>query len=435
MTIPTPVANYIRRVTRGASPLHTEKLSSAELKSFGVFLGGFSNPPTPAQARLLSQWDVVVLNPLESGVFEALSSHGSSSVHRLGRLNVRTVAKSTKSMSSDEIIAALGMVINTITKCFNNPQGSGSPYTGVLLADFIDHFQPPVLNELVKYIDALGLGAWLEVSAPDFLPQRQCRDINFGSIAGIVYRNGTIRTDGDRQNFHQMAPMRATQRAVAAQRVPHGPPMMLWETIHDEFHHQYAVTARSFNWCRFNSALPWIGSSSALNDAEAATTQSITEKPLGALMWLKDDNNMNAHNIWRANDKVSDRDQNCASWVLTSHDRSPTKRVPISTRMIPCMLLFPTSRPSFDFCRPTTHAMPKHRRTILATMVGIRRRSRTLIRTRYRFLLVVMTLLVSAASSLVLKCPQTRSRNWCRRSATSRICRCSTVFPRRTCTR
>lgn len=101
-----------------------------------------------------------------------------------------------------------------------------------------------------------------------------------------------------------MSPMRIVQRAVAAQRVPHGPPMMLWETIDDGVQLNYAVVQRSFNWAGFNSALPWVGSASALTDVDAARTHSVREKPLGALMWMKNDKNMKAHNIWRANDKV-----------------------------------------------------------------------------------------------------------------------------------
>ncbi|KAF2017682.1 glycosyltransferase family 4 protein [Aaosphaeria arxii CBS 175.79] len=305
VTVPAAVARYLNRLRSSVRPLSIQKESTSELKSFGVYLGNFSSPPTPAQARLLTQWDVVVLNPLEQGVVNVLNSHKSTSVHTLGRLNVRSLAESESSTSSDEIIRSLGLVVDAITKHFKSSQDAYSPFTGVLLANFSEHFQGPILNELVRYISALGLGVWLEMSPPVYLTERQALDINMKSIQGIVYRNATTRSDGDRQNFHQMEAMRTVQRAVAAQRVPHGPPVMTWETIDDGVEHQYAVTQRSFNWARFNSALPWIGTTSALVDADIAAAQTVTEQPLGALMWLKGDKNMKAHNIWRENDVIT----------------------------------------------------------------------------------------------------------------------------------
>ena len=96
---------------------------------------------------------------------------------------------------------------------------------------------------------------------------------------------------------------RTAMRAIAAQRVPHGPPLMIWETVDDNVKLQYAVVQRSFSWCRYNSALCWIGSAAALTDAAVSAATS-SEKPLGALMWLKNEDNMRAHDLWRSNDQV-----------------------------------------------------------------------------------------------------------------------------------
>ena len=290
----------------GVKPL-TVARSSEELKSFGVYLGTFDYPATSAQARLLSQWDVVVLNPLASGVTDAISSCAYASPQVLGRLDVQSLMVSERGSNEEQTIRSIRILEETVTTFFKGAGSADSPFTAVLLANFVDHFSPPVLNELVGYINSLGYTVWLEISmtSPGHLSDAQCRGINMRSINGIIYRNGTIRSDGQQQDFHQMSPMRTAMRAIAAQRVPHGPPMFLWETVEDECEHQYAVTQRSFNWCRFNSAICWIGSASALLDAEAAKLHTISEKPLGALMWMKNDKNMKAHNIWCANDKVS----------------------------------------------------------------------------------------------------------------------------------
>jgi hypothetical protein len=212
--------------------------------------------------------------------------------------------KSDCSSNSDEVIRSLGIVAATLTTYFKNQNGEQSPFTGVLLADCHSHFQPAVLNEIAKYLNGLGLDLWLELSPPAYLTERQACSINMKFIRGIVYRNGTIRPDGDRQNYFQMTEMRTTMRAVAAQRVSHGPPIIMWETIDDGMKLQYAVVQRTFSWCRYNSALCWIGHEDALSDADAAATRTVAAKPLGALMWLKDEDVMKAHDLWRSNNQV-----------------------------------------------------------------------------------------------------------------------------------
>ncbi|KAF2029230.1 glycosyl transferase [Setomelanomma holmii] len=304
VTVPKSVAQHLARLQRGAKPIAAARTTSEESKSFGVFLGAFDYPTTPAQARLLSQWDVVVLNPLASGVTDALSTCAYASPQVLGRLDVRSLMESERGSNEEQIIRSIRILDETITNFFRTGNAMESPFTAVLLANSSDHFSSPVLNGLVTYINALGFAVWLEMAPPEYLSDAQCRAINMKSIGGIVYRNGTIRRDGEQQDFHQMGAMRTAMRAVAAQRVPTGPPMMLWETINDGYEHQYAVTQRSFSWCRYNSALSWIGSASALTNAEVAAVQTVSEAPLGALMWMKNDKNMKAHNVWRANDKI-----------------------------------------------------------------------------------------------------------------------------------
>lgn len=273
-----------------------------------MFLGSFDNPPTFAQTRLLSKWDVLILNPLKDGVLEALATCQPTSTHMLGRLDVKALANADSSSHSEEVIKCLFVLSQTMVTYF---EGTGvtsqSPFTGVLLADFQTHFQPAVLNSVAKYINGLGLDVWLEMGPPGYLSERHARDINMELIRGIVCRNGTIRRDGDRQNYFQMTEMRTAMRLIAAQRVVHGPPLMLWETVDTVLDLQYAVVQRSFNWCRFNSALVWIGSEAALFDADSAAALTVAEKPLGALMWMKNEDNLKAHDVWRANDQVSQK--------------------------------------------------------------------------------------------------------------------------------
>lgn len=306
MTISRPVAKHISRLKQSAKSLAIARSSTEELNSFGVYLGSFDSPATPDQARLLSEWDVVALDPLARGVADAVAACAYASPQVLGRLDVRSLMESERGTNGEQTIRSIRILDETISSYFKGSGNSNSPFTAVLLANFVEHFSPQVLNELVGYINLLGYAVWLEMamSGPGYVSGPQCRDIDMKFIGGVIYRNGTIRHDGGQQDFHQMGPMRAAQRAIAAQRVAHGPPMMLWETVDDHVEHQYAVTQRCFNWCLFNSALCWIGNASALVDAQEARIHTVTEKPLGALMWMKNDKNMQAHNIWRANDEV-----------------------------------------------------------------------------------------------------------------------------------
>ena len=219
---------------------------------------------------------------------------------------MKTLANSDGSSQSEEVIRCLFVLSQTMITHFQSEHGGAqSPFSGVLLSNFEMHLQPAVLNSVAKYINGLGLDVWLEMAPPGYLSERHARDINMELIRGIVCRNGTIRRDGDRQNFFQMTEMRTAMRIIAAQRVVHGPPMFIMEVIDDGVELQYAAVQRSFNWCRYNSALVWIGPEAALHDAETAAALTVAEKPLGALMFLKNDDLMKAHDIWRSNDQVS----------------------------------------------------------------------------------------------------------------------------------
>ena len=101
-----------------------------------------------------------------------------------------------------------------------------------------------------------------------------------------------------------MTEMRTAMRVVAAQKPIGGSTIAMWETVDDEVELAHDVIQRSFKWCNYNSAMCWIGPRAALTDAEIASARTVANEPLGALMWLKGDEVIKAHDIWRLNDKV-----------------------------------------------------------------------------------------------------------------------------------
>jgi hypothetical protein len=272
-------------------------------KSFGVFLGCFSHPPTPGQARLLSQWDLFVLDPLQRGVLDAISSP-ETSAQVLGRLDVSSVVKADRSCSDEEVIRSLRIISQTLVASFKRPDDLRSPFTGILLAKWQKHFHPVVFNELVKHVNNIGLDVYLELSSPDFLTEEECSGIDLSLTKGIICRNGSMLPNGDRRNYFQMAELRRAQRAAARQPHKRGSNFLIWETLDDDVEVSHAVVKRSFNWCRFNNALSWIGSRAALTNADLAARETIAGEPLGALMWLKEESVLKSHDAWRLNDTV-----------------------------------------------------------------------------------------------------------------------------------
>lgn len=319
------MAKYLDHLNSNKECLSVHEKLTEEPKSFGVFLGAFDSPPTAAQRALLSKWDVIVLNPLQEGVMNVLETRQSSSTHVVGRVDIQALADNSATSSSEGVVQILSALAETLRTQFRSQ--TPTAFTGILLANFSAHLQPVVLNKTIGYVNNLGLDVWLEIdtSPAACLTQRECRDIKMDTVRGLVYRNGTIRRDGDYQNYFHMSEMRTAMRAIAAQRSRSF--MMMWETLDDGVKAKYAIVQRSFNWTQFNSTLCWIGSESSLIDADVAAEHTVNSKPLGGLMWLKDENVMAAHNYWRANNQVREIYQ---KWYL------------LDVYILPCRL---TSRP------------------------------------------------------------------------------------------
>ncbi|KAL4804605.1 hypothetical protein BDV18DRAFT_153061 [Aspergillus unguis] len=299
--VPPSIAQYIARLKKETPSQRRPSFIPPEPQSFGVYFGSFTNPPSESQIQILSQWDAVVLDPIQTGVLDALA-FGTASTHVIARLDVRALVESD--MSDDQVVCAIGKVIGVLKTHLTRPGDAQSLFNAVLLADSHSYFQPVVLNEVVKLINHLGLDVWLEVAPPDYLPESTCREIDMTRIRGMVYRNGTILPTGDRRDYFQMERMRTVMRVVAAQKPMGESTVVMWETIDDEVELQHHVVHRSYKWCNYNSAMSWIGPQAALIDASVAVATTAHE-PIAALTWMKDERTINAHDIWRQNEIIS----------------------------------------------------------------------------------------------------------------------------------
>ena len=320
--VPRNVVRYLEELKLNARSIthhhhhhHHYQGSIKKPKNFGAFLGKFSIIPTEAERRLLSQWDLLIVDPYQQGVHQVLQL--STSAQRLGRLDVASIIRPSSHSSKPDLLESLTVFVQRLTTSFVQSGESRSPLTGVVLANWQTSFPPLVCNALLKFIGALGLTVYLELSPPAYLKEEEYRQLDLEAVEGVVCRNGTILPNGDRRNYYQMTEMREALRSVARQSTIKSTTVMMWEVLEDDVQLDHGIAKRSSNWCRYNSAISWIGSQSALMNAETAATLTIAGEPLGALMWLKEDETVLLHDRWRLNDSISKQ----SFWDEVIYDR------------------------------------------------------------------------------------------------------------------
>ncbi|KAI9927825.1 hypothetical protein MW887_002677 [Aspergillus wentii] len=308
---------------------HNFTLSNTQTKqkpsSFGVYLGSFSEPVSQSQRKLLSQWDLLIVDPLQSGVINAISNLDRKQV--LGRIDLSLI------ISQDSTLAAIENIENILTRKFN-----GTAFSGVLLANWEDKFTSTTQKKLVEAIHSLGLAVYLETSAPEFLTERNV--LQTDAISGLVIRNVSILPNGEKRDYFQMEKLQPTIKAFVSESCVRDFVVMAWETVDDDVSVSNAVVRRSLQWCNFYSAIASIGSESALHDADL---NARTVEPLPAFGWLKESEIMKAHDNWRFNMNVEQTAIDNEAWntllplfpslqdVLESAEFQPDVKAKLST--------------------------------------------------------------------------------------------------------
>ncbi len=179
--------------------------------------------------------------------------------------------------------------------------GHQHPFTGIVVSNWENCLTAALLQEFILFADSIGLCIYLEASNPQFLSEPRLAELE--EVTGLVIRNGTIAPNGEERDAFKMAEMRPTIKAFVSQACLRDFVVLLWETLEEDASPLNAVIKRSYQWSRFYSALPWIGTRSALESAESAIFQ---KEPLGAFDWLKELQVMNFHEKWRLNQIVSE---------------------------------------------------------------------------------------------------------------------------------
>lgn len=243
---------------------------------------------------MLSRWEALVLDYRQAGVLEAV---GDDSVpmgpHIIARLDLAHVIPSTVPDTDLDLSRVVHLVSSTIQQALRQPNQKRY-FTGVLVAEWRDRIPIALLHSLTKLLSAHGLDTYLEVGAPDFLDG--VKKLNLALFAGVVVRNGTIKSNGERRDFFDMDKMKTTTRSFVSQACQRAFITMMWDTVDDDADLSHAVLRRAHMWCSYHGAIPYFPRQRALTDIRDV---SPCEEPLAAFQWLKDRKVMDIHEKYR----------------------------------------------------------------------------------------------------------------------------------------
>lgn len=298
--MPRSVQERIHLLSNSSSVVRKSYVLPTKLASFGVYLGQLNTPATQEEIRTLSQWEAVVLDHCETGVLEAVSDESvPMGPHIIARLDLSKVITFPAMESEAEMSRAVYVLSWTIQQTLRQPDQKRY-FTGVLVAGWRDCVSIPLLNGLTKLLSAYGLDVYLEIGAPDFLDG--VRKLDIGLFAGMVVRNGTIMSNGDRRDFFDMDKMKTTTKSFVSQACQRPFVTMMWDTIDDDAELSHAVVRRAHMWCSYHGAIPYFPRQRALSNIDDVRP---CDEPLAAFQWLKDRRVMDVHDTYRAARTVS----------------------------------------------------------------------------------------------------------------------------------
>ncbi|CAG8894370.1 unnamed protein product [Penicillium nalgiovense] len=297
--VPSSVSKSLAKLANRELNLIDRRPRQGKPVSFGVYLGSFENPPTASQERLLQEWDILVVDPFQTGVAKAISRHERSQV--IGRVDFgRFLPPKASALTVIEKIEEL------LASGFHD-----TAFSGVLLANWEDVLRPTARRKLLETISSLGLAVYLESEPPHFLKDRKA--VQSDAVAGLVIRNASIMPQGEKRDYFQLTELQATIKAFVSESCMRDFVVMAWETVDDNVTVSNAIVRRSIQWCGFYSATTWIGPEAALRDADLNVT---TLEPFPAFGWLKEAEIMKTHDTWRANLNILPSPDTKAGWDI-----------------------------------------------------------------------------------------------------------------------
>lgn len=242
----------------------------------------------------MSQWEAVVLDHHQNGVLEAVSNDDiPMGPHIIARLDLGQILTSAIVDTESDMSQVVHDLSCTLQQTLRQP-GKSRYFTGVLIANWRDRIPIPLLNGLTSLFTAHGLDTYLEIGAPDFLDGIRKLDLNL--FAGMVVRNGTIKSNGERRDFFDMDKMKNTTKSFVSQACQRPFVTMMWDTVEDDAKLSHAVLRRAHMWCSYHGAIPYFPRQRALTSIHDISS---CEEPLAAFQWLKNRKVMDVHEKYR----------------------------------------------------------------------------------------------------------------------------------------
>lgn len=244
---------------------------------------------------------MIILDPLAQNISAALaylSKSPKKPSHVAGRIDIGTIV--TDPISRRTVISSLDQVMSIVLPAFRLSDIHDDRFNGIVFANW-ESFQAPVLHELCAVMSSAGLQIFLETAGPAFLEDPTI--LASQDIAGLVVRNGLLEADGERRDCFALEKLRTTVKSFVSQSCVRDFTILAWETVNDDTVLSNAVLKRTFDWCSFYDAIPWIGTNSALYDTSIKPVQV---EPLSAFDWLKSPHIMSIQEFWKSQRLVSD---------------------------------------------------------------------------------------------------------------------------------
>lgn len=252
-----------------------------------------------ARSRILSDCDLVVLDPLQAGVRGSISStpyNKSTAQFVLGRLDLANIFGEHQY----SLIPALDHILGLVSVYFPLQTEERHGFTGIVFACWEGFFSVTTLHELSKELVKRGLDVYLEANPPNFLDEVSA--VAHESISGLVIRNGLLWPNGERKDCFDLEALRPAARAFMSQEFLRPFLTIMWEEIDDDAVVPNAVMKRTHSWSKYHTTLLRVVPSGALFDAEGAVPQL---EPLGAFDWLKGRSVIELQTLWRDNQTVT----------------------------------------------------------------------------------------------------------------------------------
>lgn len=296
--LPRSTRERIRLLSCETNVVRRNHAFSAEPSSFGVYLGALNTPLTKEEAKVLSQWDAVVLDYSAPGVLEAVNNQDARLGSRIiARLDLRRVSHFA-SVNEDSSLETVNIIFEIIQQKLRRPN-QRRYFTGVLVSEWREHISTPLLNGLAKLFSAHGLDVYIEVSSPNFLDGIEGLDLSV--LAGSVVRNATLLMNGDRADFFEVDKLKSMIKAFASKACQRPPLILVWDVIEDNVNLSHAVVKRAHKWCRHQGVVFYLTRQRALTNVADIMFYG---EPLASFQWLKDQRVMNVHEQFRTAEHV-----------------------------------------------------------------------------------------------------------------------------------